>query len=98
LSREVRAYGLASQTVVSIDASGGRLRAVLMALPSRALAIATSRGSNGMCQAVNTASIAGGSARLFNVYVHLRWYGADHVLLRGWAMDGSHMAREKLAM
>jgi hypothetical protein len=98
LSREVRAYGLSSQALVAADASGGRLRAVLMALPSRPLTITTSRGSDGKCQALTTAWIAGASATLFNVYVHLRWYGVDYVLLRGWPTDGSHVVSEKLAM
>ncbi len=97
LSREVRAYGLASQAVVAIDGTGGEVQAVLKALPGRPLTIVTSRGSDGACHALATATIAGAPAHLFNVYVHLRWYGVDYLLLQGWSMDRSHVVREKLA-
>jgi hypothetical protein len=96
LDGEVRAYGLASQVVVTSDASGGRVQAVLKALPSRSLTIATSRGADGACRAVATASIAGAPAHFFNVYVHLRWYGVDYLLLQGWALGGSHVVRETI--
>jgi hypothetical protein len=96
LSREVRAYGLASQVVVATAGTGGQVRAVLKALPGRPLTIVTSRGSDGACHALATASIAGAPAHLFNVYVHLRWYGVDYLLLQGWSMDRSHVVREKL--
>ncbi|HEX4447271.1 MAG TPA: DUF4833 domain-containing protein [Polyangiaceae bacterium] len=96
LSREVRAYGLASQAVVDGDASGGRVRAVLKALPQRPLLIVTSRGADGSCRALATVVIAGAPAHLFDVYVHLRWYGVDYVLLQGWSTDGSRVVREKL--
>ena len=98
LSREVRAYGLASEGVVASDEGGGEVRAVLSALPGRPLTITTSRGSDGACRALATLAIAGTPAHLFNVYVHLRWYGVDYVLLQGWSMDGSHVLREKLKM
>jgi hypothetical protein len=71
LSREAGAYGLASQVVVTTDATGGQVHAVLKALPTRPLTIETSRGTDGVCRAVATASIAGAPARFFNVYVHL---------------------------
>ncbi len=54
------------------------------ALPDRPLAIVASRASDDTCLALATTSIAGGPAHLFNVYVHLRWYGVDYVLLQGW--------------
>jgi Domain of unknown function (DUF4833) len=98
LSREVRAYGLASQVVVDRQPTGGQVRAVLRALPDRPLTIATSRGSDGACHALATVVIAGAPAHLFNVYVHLRWYGVDYALLQGWSMDGSHVLREKIRM
>jgi len=96
LSREVAAYGLASQAVVASDASGGAVRAVLEALPERPLTIVTSRGGDGKCRALATASLAGTPAHLFNVYVHLKWDGVDYLLLQGWSMDGSHIVRETL--
>jgi hypothetical protein len=97
LPREVRAYGLANQVLVSREASGGHVRIVLKALPDRPMSIVTSRGSNGACQAVAAASIAGAPAHLFNVYVHLKWYGFDYLLLQGWSLDNSHVVRERLA-
>ena len=97
LSREVRAYGLTSQVVVASGASGGQVSAVLNSLPSRPLTIATSRGADGRCHALVTASIAGRPAHLFNVYVHIRWYGVDYLLLQGWSMDGSHVVRETVS-
>jgi hypothetical protein len=96
LSREVAAYGLSSQAVVSSDASGGAVRAVLKALPGRPLTIVTSRGGDGKCHALATTTVAGTPAHLFNVYVHLKWDGVDYLLLQGWSMDGSHVVRETL--
>ena len=66
------------------------------ALPSRPLTIATSRGADGACRAVATAFIEGAPAHFFNVYVHLRWYGVDYLLLQGWTLDGSHVVRETI--
>jgi hypothetical protein len=96
LNRELRAYGLAGQTVVASGADAGEVRAVLRAVPSRPLQIKTWRGSDGVCHSLTTVSIAGAPAHLFNVYVHVRWDGADYVLLQGWSLDGSHVARERL--
>jgi hypothetical protein len=98
LTRELRAYGLGSQTVLSIGADGGEVRAVLRALPSRPMDIKTWRGADGACQAQTTLTIAGSPAHLFNVYVHLRWDGPDYVLVQGWSVDGSHVVREKLGV
>lgn len=97
LSREVAAYGIASQSVVAVDGTGRGVRAVLNALPRRPLTIVASRGSDGACQALVTTSIAGAPAHLFNVYVALRWPGIDYLLLQGWSMDRSHVVREKIA-
>jgi hypothetical protein len=97
LPRELRPYGLASQQLlVSDDATGGRVRATLNALPARPLTIVTWRGGDGACHAVAEVSIAGTSAHLFNVYVRLKWDGVDYVLLQGWSIDGSHVVRETL--
>jgi hypothetical protein len=96
LSREQRAYGLASQVFVAGDRNGGQVRAVLNALPDRPVIVVTSRGRDGACQALATLTIAGVPAHLFNVYVQLKWDGVDYLLLRGWSMDGSHVVQEKL--
>jgi len=96
LPREVAAYGLASQAVVANDASGPAIRIVLKAMPSRPLTIVTSRGGDGLCRAFATVLIAGTSAHLFNVYVHLKWDGVDYLLLRGWSLDGSHVVSETI--
>ncbi len=97
LGREVRAYGLASQAIVASGPNGGQVHAVLSALPTRPLAIATSRAADGACRAVVTTTIAGAPAHLFNVYVHIRWYGVDYLLLQGWSMDGSRVVRETVS-
>jgi hypothetical protein len=97
LSREVRAYGLASQTISSRDKSGGTVRVVLNALPRRPMTVETSRGSDGACRALAVLPIAGTLSHLFNVYVHLKWDGVDYVLLRGWSMDGSRLVSERIS-
>jgi hypothetical protein len=97
LGREVRAYGLASQAIVASGPSGGQVHATLNALPARPMAIETSRAADGACRAVVTTTIAGVPAHLFNVYVHIRWYGVDYLLLQGWSMDGSHVVRETVS-
>jgi len=96
LAREVSAYGLARQEVLASDANGGRLAAVLRALPHRPLDIVTSRGPDGTCRALATTSIAGAPAHLFNVYVRLKWDGVDYLLLQGWSIDGTRVVREKI--
>ncbi len=96
LSREVPAYGLASQSVASRGASGGSVRVLLNALPGRPVTIATSRGSDGACRASATLPIAGTPARLSNVYVKLAWNGVDYLLLRGWSIEGSRLVTEKI--
>jgi hypothetical protein len=96
LPREVRAYGLLRQELLESDSSGGRLRAVLRALPHHPLDIATSRGADGRCRALATTTIAGAPSHLFNVYVHLRWDGVDYLLLQGWSMDGARVLRETI--
>jgi Domain of unknown function (DUF4833) len=96
LSKEQRAYGLASQQIVASTGGGGQVRVILKALPDRPLTIATSRGSDGVCRALATGTVAGSLAHLFNVYVHLKWDGVDSLLVQGWSMDGSHVVRETI--
>jgi hypothetical protein len=71
---------------------------VLKALPDRTLVVTALRASDGQCHALATMPIAGAPAYLFNVYVHIRWYGIDYALLQGWSMDRSRVLREKLKM
>jgi hypothetical protein len=93
LSREIRAYGLASQV---LDPTSGRIRVVLKALPDRALVVTALRASDGQCHALAAMPIAGAPAYLFNVYIHIRWYGVDYAILQGWTTDRSRVLREKL--
>ena len=96
LPREVRAYGLASQTVLVRGVGGGQVRVALNALPGRPITIEGSRGSDGACRALAIVTIAGAPAHLFNVFVQLKWDGIDYLLLRGWSMDGLHVVTERL--
>jgi hypothetical protein len=96
LSRELEAYGLSNQIVISRDPNAGQVNATLKALPSRPVTIETSRGNDGACRALSTVPVDGTPAHLFNVYVRLKWDGVDYLLLQGWSMDGSRVVREKL--
>ncbi len=97
LSREYKAYGIASQRVTTHDPDGGKIRLVLRALPSRTILVETLRGRSGACRALATVTIAGTPAHLFDVYVKLTWVlGVDYLLLRGWSMDGTRILDEKL--
>jgi hypothetical protein len=96
LPRELDAYGIASQSVVSREPEGGKVRMVLRAVRSRPILIETWQSGSG-CQAVATLSINGTPAHLFNVYAKLKWFfGVDYLLLQGWSMDGARVVREKL--
>jgi hypothetical protein len=69
----------------------------LRAVPSRAIAVETSRAPGGACRAVATTVIAGAPAHLFNVYARLKWpFGVDYLLLQGWSIDGRRLLKEKL--
>jgi hypothetical protein len=93
LPRELSAYGLAGQWV----RERGRVGLVLRAVPSRPIVVETSRGTDGQCRAVATATIAGAPARLYGVFVMLRWpVGVDYLLLQGWSLDGAHAVSERL--
>lgn len=93
LSRELRAYGIARQSM----SDPGKVRVVLNALPSRPILVQSKRAPDGTCQASALISIAGSPAYLFNVYVKLKWLGIDYLLLRGWSMDRTHIVTERLA-
>jgi hypothetical protein len=97
LSREFRAYGIASQRVTTHETAGGKIRLVLRALPSRPILVETVLAPNGACRALATVAIAGNPAHLFDVYVKLTWLlGLDYLLLRGWSMDGTQIVKERL--
>jgi hypothetical protein len=97
LPREVSAYGVASQKVLSQDGAGGKVRVVLRAMSTRPIVVETARAGNGACRAVAAVTIAGAPAHLFNVYVKLKEVlGVDYLLARGWSLDGSKMLTEKL--
>jgi Domain of unknown function (DUF4833) len=96
LSREIPAYGLASQRVLERHASGGRVVLTLNALPHRAIAIDTA-SEGGSCTATAVATIDGAPAALTNVFVQLRWpFGVDYLLVSGRATADGHVVRERL--
>jgi hypothetical protein len=94
---EFDAYGLADQAVTARGESGGRVRVVLRAVPNRPIEIDVSRGPGGSCQAQSTVTINGAAARLYDVYVKLKWpFGVDYLLVRGYSLDGSQVVQETL--
>ena len=99
LSREIRAYGIATQSVTAHGSVGGKVRLALRAMPNRPILVETLQGSNGTCRAFATLDIAGKSAHLFDVYVKLNWdLGVEYLLLRGESMDGTRVLNEKLGV
>ena len=98
LAREVRAYGLASQQIVSPVTPGavGAVRIVLAAITDRPVLVETWRTSEGACRAVPSTRIAAAPAHLFNVYVRLKSpFGVEYLLLQGWSLDGARRVEEK---
>jgi len=97
LPQEIDAYGIALQTVVGRDPTGGRVRLVLKAVRSREIAVETRRLDSAACMATATVRINGADARLFNVYAKLKWpFGVDYLMLRGFSLDGTRVVSEKL--
>ena len=90
LPREERIYGIAEQRV---DGSAVRIR--LRALPSRPITITTSRSLTGKCVASTTVPINGKPARLFDIHIAMNLLGVDHLLVTGWADDGT-VVRERI--
>ncbi|AUX44217.1 hypothetical protein SOCE26_056810 [Sorangium cellulosum] len=91
---EERAYGVATQEVVSREGKGV-VRLTLRALSSRPLVIETTR-SEGGCRAVASTRIAGVGAQLRSVFVQLRWpLGVEHITLSGVA-EGGRAVTEKV--
>jgi hypothetical protein len=97
LSREIPAYGFASQQVSSQGASGGSVTVTLRALPERPIVV-TSWRQDGACAASAETNIAGVPALLTRVYVQLRWpFGVDSLTLDGYAKSDHHAVRERIA-
>jgi hypothetical protein len=96
LSREVPAYGIASQHVVERGPTGGRVVLTLNAVPNRAIAIDT-RTASGECTATARATIAGVGAALSSVYVQLRWpFGVDYLMLYGRSDADGRSVQERM--
>jgi hypothetical protein len=101
LGRELRAYGMANQQIVSPVTPGAvaAVRVVLAAVPDRPVLVEIWRTGDGACRALPSTRIAGAPAHLFNVYVRLKWpLNVDYFLLQGWAMDGTHRVEEKVSV
>jgi len=94
LSREEGAYGIGRQRVLA-RGEGGKVELTLRALPSRPIVVETKVGE-GRCQAWSTLPIAGENAYLYNVYVKLKEFGVDYILLSGWATDRSRVLHDKI--
>jgi hypothetical protein len=89
--REQRIYGIERQEV-----AGSRVRVTLKALRTRPITITTSRDASGACTASTVATINGRAARLYNIHVALSPFGVSHLLVTGWADDGS-IVRERVS-
>jgi hypothetical protein len=89
---EERAFGIAQQSANADD-----IHVELRALPSRPITIHTTKNADGTCSATATATIAGTSARISDVYVKIKLFGAEYVQLTGVANDG-RVVRERLSV
>lgn len=97
LSREIPAYGFASQRVSPRGANGGSVLVTLRALPDRPILVSTwSQG--GSCAASAEVDIAGTPAQLTRVFVQLRWpFGVQSLTLDGYATADRRPVRERIA-
>jgi hypothetical protein len=96
LAREEGAYGLAEQRVLSRDASGGRVRVTLFAMPAHPI-VFESRAEAGGCLASANVAVGGARASLSSVFVQLRWpFGVSSLTLLGRALDDGRQVREML--
>jgi hypothetical protein len=96
LSREVPAYGIAEQSIVSRGERGGVVRVVLKALPSRPLLL-TTFASGEACAASASLVIAGTPATLTSIHVQLKWpWGVDYLLVGGHALSDGHSVSERI--
>ncbi len=94
LSREQRLYGLGTQTVIR-RADGGAVVTTLRAVSSRPITVETSRDRRGVCVAKAVTRIDGAAATLSSVFVVLRGFGVDAIVLSG-RRDGGTVASERI--
>jgi hypothetical protein len=96
LVREVPAYGIAEQSIVSRGDRGGVVRVVLRALPSRPLLV-TTFPSGEACAATASLVIGGTPATLTSLHVQLKWpWGVDYILVSGRALSDGHAVSERI--
>lgn len=95
LPREQRAYGLASQAVLTRGASGGSVRITLNAVPGRPVTIRTLRASDGTCTFETRMTIASTWGRLQYIYVRMGLLSVDYLLIVGKDDAGGDL-RERL--
>jgi Domain of unknown function (DUF4833) len=90
LSREVRAYGFASQRVLDRGPAGGRVLVTLYALPGKPIVISSSPSADGSCTAVAVTTVDRTPAALTSVFVQLRWpFGVSYLRIAARALvDG----------
>jgi hypothetical protein len=97
LDRELAAYGLLEQHVLSRGERGGVVRVVLRALPSRPVLVTTFVRSD-TCAATASLVIDGTPATLASIHAKLRWpFGVDHLLLSGRALSDGRAVTEKIS-
>jgi hypothetical protein len=96
LPREEGAYGIGTQRVLSLDASGGTVAFALRSLPNRPIVAHTER-RGAACAAEATTLIADIPSRLFNVHARLAWpFGLASLDITGWAEDDGRVVRETI--
>jgi hypothetical protein len=97
LAREIPAYGVAEQQVVSRDERGSRVRMALRAMPQRPITVEVSRRGSA-CTATAETMIGGSPASLASVFVQLRWpFGIAYLELAGRRDDDGRSLRERVA-
>jgi hypothetical protein len=96
LPREERAYGIGRQRVISRGSGESKVEVTLRALAARPIVVDIKPGA-GHCEAWSTLPIGGETAYLYNVYVKLKEFGVDYLLLSGWAMDRTRVLHERLS-
>jgi hypothetical protein len=90
--REARVLGIDRQ-----DVDGNSIRIVVRALPARPITIHTWRAADGTCAASATLTIAGANAKLHDVYVKIKLFSVDYLMLNGSTDDGA-VVHERLTL